>query len=38
MGLRTPGQAYWQDESKKIKYDVVSAIRGFPVLIFFKTP
>ena len=38
MGLRTPGQAYWQDESKKVNYDVVSAIRGFPILVFFKTP
>lgn len=38
MGLRTPGQAYWQDESKKANYDVVSAIRGFPILVFFKTP
>ena len=33
LGLQTPGQEYWQD---KVDYDVVSAIRGFPVLIFFK--
>ena len=33
LGLQTPGQEYWQD---KVNYDVVSAIRGFPILVFFK--
>ena len=34
LQLKTPGQAYWT--SDKIGYEAVSAIRGFPVLIFFK--
>jgi hypothetical protein len=33
MGLKTPGQEYWNN---KVNYDVVSAIRGFPVMVFFK--
>ena len=33
LKMQTPGQQYWQD---KVDYDVVSAIRGFPVMVFFK--
>ena len=34
LQLKTPGQEYWTKE--KVGYDTVSAIRGFPVLVFFK--
>ena len=32
--LETPGQKYWND---KEDYDILTAIRGFPVLVFFRS-
>ena len=35
MGLKTPGQEYWTKD--KVGYNTVSAIRGYPVLVFYKS-
>ena len=34
MQLKTPGQEHWTKD--KVGYETVTAIRGYPVLIFFK--
>ena len=32
--MKTKGQEYWEG---KVDYNIVTAIKGFPILVFFRT-